>query len=230
MVCKKFLLCSGIGIINAIEVVNAFLEKDGLQKFMEWLESLDLTILGTLNGQNGTNSKKRKSKVKKNDGSLNRGQEDYQLEDDIDDTRQAFMDSRNVNKNWHISSSFPNESCHIHGVINRDLKLKNFLFASKKETAALKAIDFGLSVFLNLEPPRGDVLTLNTDGSLKCNIGGTEAIIRDSLGTVMVAPSGAMIRNNLGCSFPSAFCLSPWEQGLGINKKFIEIKKVTQGK
>ncbi|XWS59136.1 hypothetical protein CRYUN_Cryun08bG0096300 [Craigia yunnanensis] len=39
------------------------------------------------------------------------------------------------------------EMCHKHGVMHRDLKPENFLFASKKETAALKAIDFGLSVF-----------------------------------------------------------------------------------
>lgn len=31
--------------------------------------------------------------------------------------------------------------------MHRDLKPENFLFANKKETAALKAIDFGLSVF-----------------------------------------------------------------------------------
>ncbi|KAK8937735.1 Calcium-dependent protein kinase 8 [Platanthera guangdongensis] len=37
--------------------------------------------------------------------------------------------------------------CHKQGVIHRDLKPENFLFANKKETAALKAIDFGLSVF-----------------------------------------------------------------------------------
>ena len=37
--------------------------------------------------------------------------------------------------------------CHKHGVMHRDLKPENFLFANKKETAALKAIDFGLSVF-----------------------------------------------------------------------------------
>ncbi|PKA58235.1 Calcium-dependent protein kinase 8 [Apostasia shenzhenica] len=36
--------------------------------------------------------------------------------------------------------------CHKHGVMHRDLKPENFLFASKKETSALKAIDFGLSV------------------------------------------------------------------------------------
>lgn len=37
--------------------------------------------------------------------------------------------------------------CHKHGVMHRDLKPENFLFANKKETASLKAIDFGLSVF-----------------------------------------------------------------------------------
>ncbi|XP_059668424.1 calcium-dependent protein kinase 32-like [Cornus florida] len=39
------------------------------------------------------------------------------------------------------------EMCHKHGVMHRDLKPENFLFADKKETAPLKAIDFGLSVF-----------------------------------------------------------------------------------
>ncbi|KAF7148913.1 hypothetical protein RHSIM_Rhsim03G0018700 [Rhododendron simsii] len=37
--------------------------------------------------------------------------------------------------------------CHKHGVMHRDLKPENFLFANKEEKAALKAIDFGLSVF-----------------------------------------------------------------------------------
>ncbi|XP_065855590.1 calcium-dependent protein kinase 32-like [Euphorbia lathyris] len=39
------------------------------------------------------------------------------------------------------------QMCHKQGVIHRDLKPENFLFANKKETAALKTIDFGLSVF-----------------------------------------------------------------------------------
>ncbi|KAJ6791710.1 calcium-dependent protein kinase 20-like isoform X1 [Iris pallida] len=39
------------------------------------------------------------------------------------------------------------QMCHKHGVMHRDLKPENFLFANKKESAALKAIDFGLSVF-----------------------------------------------------------------------------------
>lgn len=38
--------------------------------------------------------------------------------------------------------------CHFMGVIHRDLKPENFLFASKDETAMLKAADFGLSVFI----------------------------------------------------------------------------------
>ncbi|KAK4492389.1 hypothetical protein RD792_003194 [Penstemon davidsonii] len=39
------------------------------------------------------------------------------------------------------------QMCHRNGVMHRDLKPENFLFANKKETAPLKAIDFGLSVF-----------------------------------------------------------------------------------
>ncbi|CAA3025716.1 calcium-dependent kinase 32-like [Olea europaea subsp. europaea] len=38
------------------------------------------------------------------------------------------------------------QMCHKNGVMHRDLKPENFLFANKKETAPLKAIDFGLSV------------------------------------------------------------------------------------
>ncbi|KAF6175876.1 hypothetical protein GIB67_003364 [Kingdonia uniflora] len=39
------------------------------------------------------------------------------------------------------------QSCHIHGVIHRQLKPESFLFANKMEIATLKAIDFGLSIF-----------------------------------------------------------------------------------
>ncbi|WOL02336.1 calcium-dependent protein kinase 24-like [Canna indica] len=39
------------------------------------------------------------------------------------------------------------EACHSLGVMHRDLKPENFLFASSDEDAALKATDFGLSVF-----------------------------------------------------------------------------------
>ncbi|KAL0316827.1 UNVERIFIED_CONTAM: Calcium-dependent protein kinase [Sesamum radiatum] len=42
--------------------------------------------------------------------------------------------------NWFLN-------CHKHGVMHRDLKPENFLFSNKKETAPLKAIDFGLSIF-----------------------------------------------------------------------------------
>ena len=36
--------------------------------------------------------------------------------------------------------------CHAHGLAHRDLKLDNYVFASTGETAALKLIDFGLSI------------------------------------------------------------------------------------
>ncbi|PSS30846.1 Calcium-dependent protein kinase [Actinidia chinensis var. chinensis] len=39
------------------------------------------------------------------------------------------------------------EACHSLGVMHRDLKPENFLFLSTHEDAALKATDFGLSVF-----------------------------------------------------------------------------------
>ncbi|KAL6007686.1 Calcium-dependent protein kinase 12 [Asimina triloba] len=39
------------------------------------------------------------------------------------------------------------EACHSLGVMHRDLKPENFLFVSEAEDAALKATDFGLSVF-----------------------------------------------------------------------------------
>ncbi|ONM58763.1 Calcium-dependent protein kinase 7 [Zea mays] len=47
------------------------------------------------------------------------------------------------------------QMCHKHGVMHRDLKPENFLFANKKESAALKAIDFGLSVFFTPETEQG---------------------------------------------------------------------------
>lgn len=37
--------------------------------------------------------------------------------------------------------------CHEHGVIHRDLKPENFLYGDDSESAPLKAIDFGLSIF-----------------------------------------------------------------------------------
>ncbi|CAA0835776.1 Calcium-dependent protein kinase 32 [Striga hermonthica] len=39
------------------------------------------------------------------------------------------------------------ENCHNHGVMHHDLKPENFLFANKKGTLPLKAINIGLSVF-----------------------------------------------------------------------------------
>lgn len=39
------------------------------------------------------------------------------------------------------------ENCHSFGVMHRDLKPENFLFTCVDEDAALKATDFGLSVF-----------------------------------------------------------------------------------
>ncbi|KAJ8750315.1 hypothetical protein K2173_014230 [Erythroxylum novogranatense] len=116
---------SGIGIVNAIEVVNAFPEEDGLHKFREWIESPDPTILGKLDAQTGLSERKKGSKVlgnnlssaNNNGGGTQSGQDIPQSHmmkqsaDAAQQTKQIFMDKhRNVSKNWHIPSSFPSEA------------------------------------------------------------------------------------------------------------------------
>ncbi|XP_022739308.1 DNA repair protein UVH3 isoform X3 [Durio zibethinus] len=124
---------SGIGIVNAIEVVNAFPEEDGLHTFREWIESPDPTILGKVNVQEGSSARKRGSKfsdkdvnsaktsmidsvssiegVSSLDQNISQADENKQSKDCIDDMKQIFMDKhRNVSKNWHIPSSFPSEA------------------------------------------------------------------------------------------------------------------------
>ncbi|TKY63259.1 DNA repair protein UVH3 [Spatholobus suberectus] len=115
---------SGIGIVNAIEVVNAFPEEDGLLKFQQWVESPDPTILGRLDAKSGSNTRKKGSKVEEKINSLNcnvkesasdqnipHAQEQNKLPDSIQEIKQTFFNKhRNVSKNWHIPSSFPSET------------------------------------------------------------------------------------------------------------------------
>ncbi|RAL46874.1 hypothetical protein DM860_005153 [Cuscuta australis] len=84
---------SGIGIVNAIEVVNAFPGEDGLRKFREWVESPDPTILNKVDVQGGYSSSNILQPV------------------DGEKIKQTFMNKhRNVSKNWHIPSSFPSDA------------------------------------------------------------------------------------------------------------------------
>nr|GEV09196.1 DNA repair protein UVH3 isoform X1 [Tanacetum cinerariifolium] len=93
---------SGIGIVNAVEVLNAFPEEDGLQKFREWIESPDPSILGKVNGKEGSSTRKR--------GSNTSAEEASTVDDDINRMKQIFMDKhRNVSKNWHIPATFPSD-------------------------------------------------------------------------------------------------------------------------
>uniref|UniRef100_A0A2P2KUP0 DNA repair protein UVH3 isoform X3 n=1 Tax=Rhizophora mucronata TaxID=61149 RepID=A0A2P2KUP0_RHIMU len=114
---------SGIGIVNAIEVVNAFPEEDGLHKFREWIESPDPTILGKLDVEKGINTRKKAAKVVDDDfngASSNieaipssdqnspKAHENEHSAYQIQEIKQIFMDKhRNVSKNWHIPSCFP---------------------------------------------------------------------------------------------------------------------------
>lgn len=95
--CKCY---SGIGIVNAIEVVNAFPGKDGLREFREWIESPDPTILGKLDVEAGGNSRKKGSKRSENitSGSssnlegISSDQNIPQPVDDAERIKQIFMD------------------------------------------------------------------------------------------------------------------------------------------
>ncbi|XP_054785792.1 DNA repair protein UVH3 isoform X2 [Prosopis cineraria] len=115
---------SGIGIVNAIEVVNAFPEEDGLLKFRQWVESPDPTIFGRFETKRGSTTRKKGSKVEENvtgtncnveetmvDQNVFHAQEQNDSSDDIQEIKQIFMNKhRNVSKNWHIPSSFPSET------------------------------------------------------------------------------------------------------------------------
>ncbi|KAM5581598.1 DNA repair protein UVH3 [Rosa sericea] len=117
---------SGIGIVNAIEVVNAFPEEDGLHKFRNWIESPDPTILGKLDAESGSSARKRGSKFGKNDTNNTKShmdevsdleksncqdQEHKQSDDPTEGVKQIFMEKhRKVSKNWHIPLSFPSDA------------------------------------------------------------------------------------------------------------------------
>ncbi|CAN6321023.1 unnamed protein product [Urochloa humidicola] len=108
---------SGIGIVNAIEVVHAFPEEDGLQKFKEWFESPDPSIFGQLHMETSSKSKKRKPDGNDSDGKGKRLEPECdQGSDDLSSNeteriKKIFMSKhRNVSKNWHIPSAFPSES------------------------------------------------------------------------------------------------------------------------
>ncbi|XP_065878915.1 DNA repair protein UVH3 isoform X2 [Euphorbia lathyris] len=116
---------SGIGIVNAIEVVNAFPEEDGLQKFREWIESPDPNILGKFDSQTCSGLRKKGAEVDGNDSDCANsnmeginfsGQKIRQTHDQESSAdhnqkmKQIFMNKhRNVSKNWHVPSSFPSE-------------------------------------------------------------------------------------------------------------------------
>ncbi|KAH9604584.1 hypothetical protein KSS87_003600 [Heliosperma pusillum] len=84
---------SGIGIVNAIEVVNAFPEDDGLHSFREWVDSPDPNILGKGGLQIGESAKKNGSKVTT-----------------AADCNTSGGNERNISKNWHFPASFPSEA------------------------------------------------------------------------------------------------------------------------
>lgn len=110
---------SGIGIVNAIEVINAFPEEDGLRKFREWIESPDPSIFGKLDVEEGSSTRKRGSKVRENEKNKHTSKLEgnsasdlnmLQTEDENQKLKRIFMEKhRNVSKNWHIPATFPSD-------------------------------------------------------------------------------------------------------------------------
>ncbi|XP_078435659.1 5'-3' exonuclease family protein [Wolffia australiana] len=95
---------SGIGIVNAIEVVHAFPEEDGLKEFREWVESPDPSLFEKLRPHIGNKVGRRSSKSNNGDADEYASDPD----DDLPETKRTFMERhRNVSKNWHIPPSFP---------------------------------------------------------------------------------------------------------------------------
>ncbi|KAL7612604.1 hypothetical protein Lser_V15G07736 [Lactuca serriola] len=101
---------SGIGIVNAVEVLNAFPEEDGLHKFREWIESPDPSILGKVGGKEGSSKRVKRSNGNAGEASTV-DQNVSKPDDDMDMMKQIFMEKhRNVSKNWHIPSTFPSDA------------------------------------------------------------------------------------------------------------------------
>ena len=102
---------SGIGIVNAIEVLQAFPEEDGLQKFREWLESPDLSILGQFGSYTGSKSKRRSSKTSNVDESTDHSEESACEESGLRNHDQVagngVPDVKNIFMNKHVSLIFP---------------------------------------------------------------------------------------------------------------------------
>lgn len=100
--------CSGIGIVNAVEVLNAFPEEDGLQKFREWVELPDASILGKVDGRAGSTPRKRGSRGTKGDAEGSPAKEQNNSCSDVDnmlELKQYFMDKHvcTVTDTWVLS-------------------------------------------------------------------------------------------------------------------------------
>lgn len=109
---------SGIGIVNAIEVVNTFQGEAGLQKFKEWLDAPDLTLLNKVH-QDGTKKQARKKKTERESEAQDHSTNVVVDPDDAASERsetsnynhrqEGFIDKhRAVSKNWNVPESFPN--------------------------------------------------------------------------------------------------------------------------
>lgn len=94
--------------MNAIEVVRAFDEEDGLQKFRMWLDSLDLSLFNQIRGREkvkGTAKGRAKGKAARGEGEL--GKDEISKGGDLDGTEDnRFTHRQRIFISEHVSSVY----------------------------------------------------------------------------------------------------------------------------
>lgn len=97
--------CSGIGIVNAIEVVHAFPEEDGLKKFREWVESPDPSIFGKLYPHIGGDKTRRRSSKANSTNADESASSDGTQADGSQSSSGGLLDVKRVFMEKHVSFS-----------------------------------------------------------------------------------------------------------------------------
>lgn len=92
---------SGIGIVNAMEIVHAFSGENGLEEFKHWVKSTDPEIVAAAHERVGT-------------GDMDRRHQSASSSNDMandDDNVREFQSKHNaLRKNWEIKESFPDNA------------------------------------------------------------------------------------------------------------------------
>ncbi|XP_057479157.1 calcium-dependent protein kinase 7-like [Actinidia eriantha] len=92
------------------------------------------------------------------------------------------------------------QACHWQGVMHCDLIPENFIFANKKETPALKTIDFGLSIFFKPGEYFTEIVGIPYYMALE--------VRKHNYGSEVYAWSAGVVLYFLVCCLPPLWCIS----------------------